>query len=168
MSKSFQRLPLYSSLHLSSLLSNVFGIFEQFHFVKIIDSSSENTSTPHPISICSSPQLQAPPCRSLSSPEMTATCSASAYSPHSKCGLPHRLQNALPMAIFERLDGRYILCHLAIVDVLGVSIFSCYLCDLVTIIVPQEKSLRRRGVKALTYTPVVQDLNVCSTYEVFN
>ena len=50
------------------------------------------------------------------------------------------------MAIFERLDGRYIRCCLAIVYTLGAPVLSCYLRDLVTIIIPREGSLRRRGL----------------------
>ena len=72
-SRSFQRSSLYCSFHLSGLLSNIFGIFEQFYFTKIIDSSSKKIPTSHPISVCNSPQLQPPPGRILSSPETTAT-----------------------------------------------------------------------------------------------
>ena len=43
------------------------------------------------------------------------------------------------VVILEGLDGRCILCQLAIVDILGASIFSRYLHDLDTVIIPPRK-----------------------------
>jgi len=52
------------------------------------------------------------------------------------------------VVILEDLDsdGRYIPCWLAIVDILGAYIFSRYLRDLVTVIIPRERSLRRQDL----------------------
>jgi hypothetical protein len=51
------------------------------------------------------------------------------------------------VVILERVDGIH--CCLRIVDMLGPSVFSCYLCDLVTVIIPKQSPF---GSEALTYT----------------